>query len=89
MESGSFLGWLYEHLLELIELFVVVPIGAVVALLALVVAVPWVVVGSGLAAVGVTVPPLPPALVAAIRWPYEAFRHVFTGDGEFPWTPRT
>lgn len=76
-------AWIREHLLKLVELFVVVPVGIVAAILALVVVLPWRLV----AAAGV--PPPPDALRAVVRWPSDAVRHIFTGQGGFQWTPQT
>jgi hypothetical protein len=75
-------AWIYEHLLKLVELFVVVPVGIAAAILALVVTGLW----RLAAAVGA--PPPPASLRAIVRWPYDAVRHIFTGQGGFQWTPQ-
>jgi hypothetical protein len=82
MDDGL-VAWVHEHLLKLVELFVVVPLGVVAAVLALVVLVPWRLVGSVL-----PVGSPPEELSAVVRWPSAALRHIVTGRGGFQWTPR-
>lgn len=86
MANGSVMDWIVEHVLKLVELFVVVPIGIVVALLSLVVVAPWqlirTVIGSD------TIPAPPAALIAVVKWPYRALKHIVTGSGGFQWMPQ-
>lgn len=86
MELERLVDWTVEHLLELVELFVVVPVGLAAALLALLSMAVWrlvqIVLGSD------RVPDPPGALDAIARWPYRAISHIITGRGGFQWTPQ-
>lgn len=86
VEFESLVDWTVEHLLKLVELFVVVPVALAAALLGLLAMVAWrlvqIVLGSD------RVPDPPGALDAIVRWPYRAITHILTGRGGFQWTPR-
>lgn len=87
MAQNGVVDWIIEHLLKLVELFVIVPIGIWAALLALFLAIPWKLARRVLGEDTVSSPP--DVLTAVIKWPYRALAHIFTGAGGFQWTPRT
>lgn len=86
MANNSLVDWIVEHLLKLVELFIIVPIGLAAAILALVVVGPWALIQTVVG--NESVPEPPAALVAIVKWPYRALKHIVTGSGGFQWTPQ-